>query len=79
MTVNRKLVTVLLTLAMAVSCSASVFAASFQDVKDPSWYSEAVNYVVKEGYMAGMSEDTFAPNGLVTRAQLTQILYAEAF
>lgn len=73
---NRKLVTVLLTLALAVSCSVSVFAASFKDVKDPSWYSESVNYVVKEGYMAGMSEDTFAPNGLVTRAQLTQILFA---
>lgn len=73
---NRKLTVFLLTLALAVSCSVSVFASSFKDVKDPSWYSESVNYAVEKGYMAGMSSDTFAPNGLVTRAQLTQILFA---
>lgn len=73
---NRKLTVFLLTAAMMVSCSVSVFAASFKDVKDPSWYSESVNYVVEKGYMAGMSEEIFAPDTLVTRAQLTQILYA---
>lgn len=73
---NKRITVFLLTLALAVGCSIGAFAASFKDVKDPSWYSESVNYVVEKGYMAGMSKDNFAPNGLVTRAQLTQILYA---
>lgn len=73
---KRKLTVFLLILALAVGCSVGAFAASFKDVKDPSWYSDAVNFVVEKGFMAGMSKDTFGPDGLVTRAQLTQILYA---
>ena len=73
---NRKISVFLLSLVLAVSCSVSVLASSFTDVKDPSWYSESVNYVVEKGYMAGMSETIFSPNTMITRAQLTQILYA---
>lgn len=54
----------------------SALASGFKDVKAPSWYSNSVSYAVENGYMAGMGNDMFAPEGLVTRAQLTQILYA---
>ena len=51
-------------------------ATVFRDVKDPSWYSESVQYVVSHGYMTGVGNDQFSPDTSVTRAQLVQILYA---
>ena len=74
---NRKISVFLLSLVLAVSCSVSVLASSFTDVKDPSWYSDGVNYVVQNGYMTGTGNTTFEPNGMVTRAQIVQILYAK--
>ena len=73
---KRKIPVFILTLCLAFSCSVGALAATFKDVKDPSWYSDSVTYAVDNGYMAGMGHDLFAPSGLVTRAQLTQILYA---
>ena len=46
-----------------------------KDVFKNSWFYNAVQYVTDHKYMNGMSADTFAPQGLVTRAQVAQILY----
>ena len=49
-------------------------AGKYQDVSDTSWYSAAVEYVTEKGYMAGVSEDSFAPNTPVTRAMFVTVL-----
>ncbi len=49
-------------------------AGKYQDVPDSSWYSAAVEYVTEKGYMAGVSEDSFAPNTPVTRAMFVTVL-----
>lgn len=48
----------------------------FVDVNYSAWYGDAVTYVSSKGYMDGVGDNKFEPNGLVTRAQIAQILYA---
>ncbi|MBQ4601996.1 MAG: DUF4838 domain-containing protein [Clostridia bacterium] len=46
----------------------------FTDVAENQWYAKAVEWANKEGYVAGMTETAFAPNGKITRAQMARIL-----
>ncbi len=46
-----------------------------KDVMQNTWFFKAVQYVTEHSYMKGISEDTFAPQSLVTRAQIAQILF----
>ncbi len=46
----------------------------FGDVKDSHWFASAVTYVVKKGYMNGMSPTNFSPNGNIKREQFVLIL-----
>ena len=46
----------------------------FTDVPVDQWYAKAVEWANKEGYVAGMTETTFAPNGKITRSQMARIL-----
>ena len=46
----------------------------FTDVKANAWYADAVSYVVMRGFMNGMSDTLFAPNGKITREQFVLIL-----
>ncbi len=48
----------------------------FDDVKDNHWFAESVKYCVQKGYVKGMDENTFAPNGNITRAQFLVMLAA---
>ena len=48
----------------------------FTDVAEDAWYYDAVSYAVDNGFMAGVGEGTFAPDATLTRAQLSQMLYA---
>ena len=50
----------------------------YVDLDENAWYAEAVDYVISEGLMTGISADEFAPNGQVTRAAMVQILWAMA-
>ena len=47
----------------------------FKDIKQNTWYSESVNYVVNKKIMIGTSKDEFSPNKHTTRAMITTILY----
>jgi len=47
----------------------------FADIKEDSWYSEAVNYVYEKGLMRGTSDDSFNPDGMTTRGMIVTILY----
>ena len=50
----------------------------YVDLDEDAWYAEAVDYVIAEGLMTGISEDEFAPAGVVTRASMVQMLWAMA-
>lgn len=47
----------------------------FTDVPVYSWYAQSVNVVTEKGIMSGISESEFVPDGPVTRAMFTTILY----
>ena len=46
----------------------------YADVDVDAWYHEAVDYVLETGLMNGVGEDTFAPNGTMTRAMVWTVL-----
>lgn len=50
-------------------------SASFTDVGAKAWYHEAVDFVVYNGLMNGMSATSFAPNDSMTRAMLVTVLW----
>ena len=47
----------------------------FKDVDTSAWYHEALDFVLEYGYMNGVGESKFEPNGLLTRAMMVTILY----
>ena len=47
----------------------------FTDVKEGSFYYDAVMWAVKKGITSGTSETTFSPNAIVNRAQAVTFLY----
>jgi len=79
---RKKLVAVLITLAILVSAlSMSVLASNadnLQDVKRGDWYYGVVHYVVDNGLMVGTSDTTFSPNVAVSRAMFIQSIYSLA-
>lgn len=52
-----------------------MFGSGFADVDAMDWYSEAVDYVFSNGYMNGVSFNSFAPNAALTRGMLVTILH----
>ncbi|MBR4880654.1 MAG: S-layer homology domain-containing protein, partial [Clostridia bacterium] len=46
----------------------------FADVKSNHWYYGVVAWAYSEGIVKGMNETTFAPNGVLTRAQLATVM-----
>ena len=50
-------------------------SAPFTDVADDAWYKEAVDYVYANGLMSGTSATTFAPNMLLSRAMIAQVVH----
>ena len=64
-------------LALAMLAAVPAFAAGhdkFVDVADDSWYVPYVDYVAENGYMVGITEDTFAPDDDMTRAMFVTVL-----
>lgn len=45
------------------------------DVSPSDWYYSAVEFALSRGYLTGTGDGTFAPDGLLDRAQLAQILW----
>jgi hypothetical protein len=52
--------------------------ASFSDVTPADWFYDDVNFVVSNGYMTGLTDDTFGPETPVDRATVADALYAMA-
>lgn len=49
--------------------------ASFSDVPQSEWYAGAVDYVYRNGMMAGTSASSFSPGVATNRAMIVSILY----
>ncbi|MBQ6947777.1 MAG: polysaccharide deacetylase family protein [Clostridia bacterium] len=47
---------------------------TFTDVPKKAWYAEAVAWAQSKGIVAGMSENSYQPNGQITREQMCAIL-----
>lgn len=50
-------------------------APSFEDVSEGDWCYESVRYVYERGFMNGVSDSRFRPEGTVTRGMLAAILH----
>lgn len=57
-----------------VTIPKKVYLDAFTDVKGSYWYADAVDYCLKRSYMVGVSSNTFAPTGKLTREQFVMIL-----
>ena len=51
------------------------FDSKFRDVSRDAWYFDAVSFVNQKNWMRGDDEDTFSPDGALTRAMFVTILY----
>lgn len=50
----------------------------FTDVPESAWYYNAVYHCFDNSYFRGVSEDRFAPDGVMTRAMFAAVLYRMA-
>ena len=50
----------------------------FKDVKENNYCFKAVRWAFSNGYVSGSSNDKFNPNGVITRAQATHIVWLVA-
>ena len=78
---KKKILSLLLCLAMIFSLTLNVSAASvsdFSDVSQSSWYYSSVKFVTDQGYMNGTSATTFSPSDEMTRAMFVTVLSREA-
>ena len=48
----------------------------FTDVPKGSWYHDAVMWAYTKGYVSGVGNKRFNPNGLITRQEVAQILFS---
>ncbi len=51
---------------------------AFSDLDTGKWYHDATDFVLERGLMNGYGDGTFRPGGVLTRAQVAQILYNQA-
>ena len=61
--------------ALAAMEASACPSEKFTDVAEDGWYHEAVDYMIQNGYMNGVSDKLFDVHGSVTRAQVVTILY----
>lgn len=77
MTHKKHILSIVLALAMSAACVPAAFAdtKAFTDVDASSYYSEAVNYMTENGFIAGMTETTFGADVPVSRAMAVTVLH----
>ena len=71
----KRILCMILALAMLGSISALAVSHPFEDVAADSWYNGDVQYVYDKGLMSGTAANLFAPNVDMTRAMLVTVLY----
>ena len=58
-----------------LSASRGKVTKVFTDVKAGEWYVDAIQFVYDRKIMNGVSDNTFGPNGVLTREQFITVLY----
>lgn len=73
----KRIVTLILALAMALALSAPGFAAGagYSDVAPDAWYAGAVDYVTEHKLMGSVGNGRFAPSGDTSLAMLVTTLW----
>ena len=74
---KKKVLSLALSAAMALTLTVPVSAASvssFKDVSTDSWYYDSVKYVAEKDYMNGTSATTFDPSDNMTRAMFATVI-----
>lgn len=74
----KKVLSILLTLAMVLGISSMAFAAEdfpFEDVPENSWYREAVEWAYSNDVLKGTSETTFSPKNNLKREHFAVLLW----
>lgn len=61
--------------AMAIPEAANTTLPTFTDVTEDDWFFGWVEAAAAKGIVNGVTENTFAPNDLVTREQMASMLY----
>lgn len=69
------LLSLVLSLSLAVPAFAAVDDTGFSDVDADAWYAEAVMYCREHNLMVGIGNNQFAPESNLTRAQFATVLY----
>ena len=64
-----------LALALLLALLLASPAAAFTDVVEWAWYAPAVDYVQERGFMKGVGDDRFDPDGIVSRGMLAAVLH----
>jgi len=71
-TVSRAMVAMIL--YRMANCPAAAYKATFTDVPEGKWYTEAVEWCAQNGLAAGKGKGIFDPDGDVTRQELAAFM-----
>jgi len=71
----KRMLILLLTVALMCSSTAYAVETGFTDVSSSASYAGAVAWCAEHGIMNGVSSTRFNPNGVLTRATLAVVLY----
>ena len=71
---NVKLLFMSLLFVLSIMTVSHVSAATFTDVSDDKYYSEAVNELHKQGHINGYVDGTFKPHAIITRAEVAMLV-----
>ena len=81
---TKKALTLLLALIMVIGIATPAMATEiepynarhpFTDVRNDQWFNDAVQFVWQRNIMTGNTSTTFNPNGNLTRAEVTALLF----
>ena len=77
MRIVRKILVTVLVLALSFGLASPALAQNppFHDVSSDAWYADAVQFVYEEGIMGGVGGNQFNPQGKVSRAEVTALLF----
>lgn len=60
--------------AVKIEVNFTLIPVNYDDVEQGKWYTEAVEMATRLGFMTGYPDNTFKPNGYVTRSMVMTVL-----
>lgn len=71
---SRAILSILMVFALLIAQILPVSAAGFSDVPNGAWYETYVNQLAADGIIYGVGNNKYAPNSVLTRAEVIAIL-----